>query len=70
MATPHDETPPVEDDEPLRKLEATIRQKKVTYDFERQMEGAKKVKTSEFAGHMIENMEALKPGAKREAALV
>ena len=51
-------------------LEATIRQKKVTYDFERQMEGAKKVKTSEFAGHMIENMEALKPGAKREAALV
>src|SRR5579864_4401840 len=39
-------------------LEATIKQKKVTYDFERQMEGATKVKTSEFAGHMIQNMEA------------
>jgi isocitrate dehydrogenase len=51
-------------------LEATIRQKKVTYDFERQMEGATKVKTSEFASHMIGNMDALKPGAKREAALV
>ena len=49
-------------------LEATIKQKKVTYDFERQMEGAKKVKTSEFASYMIENMEALK-GATREAAL-
>jgi isocitrate dehydrogenase len=51
-------------------LETTIKQKKVTYDFERQMEGATKVKTSEFAGYMIENMEALVPGAKREAALV
>ena len=51
-------------------LEATIKQKKVTYDFERQMEGATKVKTSEFAGYMIQNMEALVPGAKREAALV
>ena len=51
-------------------LEATIKQKKVTYDFERQMEGATKVKTSEFASYMIENMNALKPGAKREAALV
>ncbi|HKT25488.1 MAG TPA: NADP-dependent isocitrate dehydrogenase [Terriglobales bacterium] len=49
-------------------LEGTIKQKKVTYDFERQMEGAKKVKTSEFASYMIENMEALK-GASREAAL-
>src|SRR5436853_439028 len=29
-------------------LERTIEQKKVTYDFERLMEGAKKVKTSEF----------------------
>jgi isocitrate dehydrogenase len=37
-------------------LEATILQKKVTYDFERQMPGATKVKTSEFAGFMIENM--------------
>jgi len=51
-------------------LEATIKQKKVTYDFERQMENATKVKTSEFAKHMIGNMDALKPGAKREAALV
>jgi isocitrate dehydrogenase len=51
-------------------LEATIKQKKVTYDFERQMEGATKVKTSEFAGYMIENMEAMVPGVKREAALV
>jgi isocitrate dehydrogenase len=38
-------------------LERTIEQKKVTYDFERLMEGATKVKTSEFAGYMIENME-------------
>ncbi len=38
-------------------LERTIRQKKVTYDFERLMEGATKVKTSEFASHMIENMD-------------
>ncbi len=37
-------------------LEATIAQKMVTYDFERQMPGATKVKTSEFAGHMIKNM--------------
>jgi len=39
-------------------LERTIEQKKVTYDFERLMEGATKVKTSEFATYMIENMEA------------
>jgi isocitrate dehydrogenase len=37
-------------------MERTIEQKKVTYDFERLMQGATKVKTSEFAGHMIENM--------------
>ncbi len=37
-------------------MEATIQQKKVTYDFERQMTGATKVKTSEFATYMIENM--------------
>src|SRR5258708_2692103 len=37
-------------------LEATIAQKMVTYDFERQMPGSTKVKTSEFAGHMIKNM--------------
>jgi isocitrate dehydrogenase len=39
-------------------LERTIEQKKVTYDFERLMEGAKKVKTSEFGSYIIENMEA------------
>ena len=39
-----------------RGMEQTILQKKVTYDFERLMEGATKVRTSEFAGHIIENM--------------
>jgi len=37
-------------------MERTIEQKKVTYDFERMLEGATKVKTSEFATSMIENM--------------
>ncbi len=37
-------------------LARTIQQKYVTYDFERQMEGATKVKTSEFATRMIANM--------------
>lgn len=37
-------------------MEKTIQQKFVTYDFERQMQGATKVKTSEFASKMIENM--------------
>jgi isocitrate dehydrogenase len=39
-------------------MEKTIQQKYVTYDFERQMQGATKVKTSEFATRMIENMDA------------
>src|SRR5437879_13290904 len=39
-------------------LERTIEQKKVTYDFERLMEGATKVKTSEFASYIIESMGA------------
>ena len=39
-------------------MERTIEQKKVTYDFERLMPGATKVKTSEFASYMIENMGA------------
>ncbi len=39
-------------------LERTIEQKKVTYDFERLMEGATKVKTSQFADVIIENMGA------------
>lgn len=37
-------------------MEKTIAQKFVTYDFERQMPGATKAKTSEFASRMIENM--------------
>ncbi len=37
-------------------MEKTIQQKYVTYDFERQMHGATKAKTSEFASRMIENM--------------
>jgi isocitrate dehydrogenase len=37
-------------------LTETIRQKKVTYDLHRQMEGATKLKTSEFANAIIENM--------------
>jgi isocitrate dehydrogenase len=40
-------------------MEHTILQKKVTYDFERMLEGATKVKTSEFAAHMIHNMEPI-----------
>lgn len=34
----------------------TIAQKRVTYDLERQMQGATKLKTSEFASAIIENM--------------
>ena len=34
----------------------TIQQKKVTYDLERQMEGATKVKTSEFAKAIVDNI--------------
>jgi len=36
----------------------TIQQKRVTYDLERLMSGAKKLKTSEFAGAIIENMQS------------
>ena len=39
-----------------RGMERTIEQKRVTYDFERMLEGATKVKTSEFATAIIENM--------------
>jgi len=38
-------------------MEMTIQQKKVTYDFERLMEGATKVRTSEFADYIIRNMQ-------------
>ncbi len=37
-------------------LTKTIQQKKVTYDLERQMAGATKLKTSEFASAIIQNM--------------
>jgi isocitrate dehydrogenase len=40
----------------LRGIERAIEQKTVTYDLARQMEGAKKVKCSEFAGAIIENL--------------
>jgi len=39
-------------------MERTIEQKKVTYDFERLMEGATKVKTGEFGDCIIRNMDA------------
>jgi isocitrate dehydrogenase len=37
-------------------LEKTIAQKRVTYDFARQMEGASEIKTSEFASAIIGNL--------------
>jgi isocitrate dehydrogenase len=37
-------------------LTKTIQQKRVTYDLERQMEGATKLKTSQYASAIIENM--------------
>jgi isocitrate dehydrogenase len=40
----------------VKALGRTIAQKTVTYDFARQMEGAKEVKCSEFADEMIKNM--------------
>ena len=46
-------------------LEHTIQQKKVTYDFERMLEGATKVATSEFATHMIQNMSPVAAAATR-----
>jgi isocitrate dehydrogenase len=41
-----------------RALETTIGQKRVTYDFARQMQGATVLKTSEFADAVIGNMKA------------
>ncbi len=37
-------------------IERTIGEKRVTYDLERQMRGATLLKTSEFAGAIIENL--------------
>jgi isocitrate dehydrogenase len=48
----------VEAGETIRKsLEKTLAQKIVTYDLARQMRGAKKVKCSEFASALMENMD-------------
>jgi len=44
-------------------IERTILQKKVTYDFERLMDGATKVKTSQFGDCIIENMGAGVPAS-------
>ena len=43
-------------DDIVKAMEATIADKVVTYDFARQMEGAKEVKTSEFAAAIIERL--------------
>ncbi len=40
----------------VKGLEAAIANKRVTYDFERQMEGATLLKTSEFGNEIIKNM--------------
>jgi isocitrate dehydrogenase len=42
----------------VKGLEATIAAKTVTYDLERQMTGAKKLKTSEFGAAIVKNMDA------------
>ncbi len=44
----------------------TLEQKTVTYDFARQMEGAKTVKTSEFATAIIRNMDDLVAGIQAD----
>jgi isocitrate dehydrogenase len=43
-------------DRVIRALDKTIAQKRVTYDFHRQMDGATLLRTSEFAEAMVENM--------------
>jgi isocitrate dehydrogenase len=40
----------------IKALEKTIEQKRVTYDFHRQMEGATLLKCSEFGSAIIENI--------------
>ena len=40
-------------------IEAAIHAKRVTYDFERQMEGATLLKTSEFGNEIIKQMQAM-----------
>jgi isocitrate dehydrogenase len=41
----------------VKSVEKSIASKVVTYDFARLMDGAKEVKTSEFADELIKNME-------------
>lgn len=43
-------------DDVVAALERTIGQKRVTYDLERQMDGAQLLKTSEFAAAIVENL--------------
>ncbi|MBI3289281.1 MAG: NADP-dependent isocitrate dehydrogenase, partial [Elusimicrobia bacterium] len=43
----------------VKGFEATIAAKTVTYDLERQMPGAKKVKCSEFGSAIVANMGAV-----------
>jgi isocitrate dehydrogenase len=40
----------------IKALEKSIRKKRVTYDFERLMKGATKLKCSEFGNELISNM--------------
>ena len=40
----------------IKGLQESILEKRVTYDFERQMEGATKLKCSEFGDEIISNM--------------
>jgi isocitrate dehydrogenase len=40
----------------VKGIEKSIERKRVTYDFERLMEGATKLKCSEFADEVIKNM--------------
>jgi isocitrate dehydrogenase len=51
-----------------RALAATIQQKRVTYDLERLMPGAQRLKTSEYAAAIIGNMDAAAQAAGREQA--
>ena len=40
----------------IKAIEKTIQQKRVTYDLHRLMDGATKLKTSEYGSAIIENM--------------
>jgi isocitrate dehydrogenase len=40
----------------IKGIEKSIKSKRVTYDFERLMEGATKLKCSEFGDEIIKNM--------------